>query len=505
MARTDETLIADYKWVYAHFTSPTITQYAKLRQYYEGIQPLAYASKKLVNEYGGIFQKFAYNRCSSVVDGLADRLQLQRFDIKSQNGVAIPEDSELRKSLEASSALAFTENRMDARQGELIRETLLCGDSYAIIWPRMVNGLLVPTVYLQEAHECAVRFDKEYMARTLGVKLWKTESGHWRVNLYYPDEIWKFTTPAPTDELPKELAAYQLYEVDPEAIAMGIAEAEPNPIPNPYMEVPVFHFANNGRTGGLGRSELTDVIPLQDALNKACTDMLVAMEYSAYRQRYATGLGLGMPDPATGKIVSPFKSGPGEIWTGPDGARFGDFEQTDLTQFLAVQKDYDQKISNVSRIPAHWFQMGGGEIPSGESFKAADGPLVKKLTDRQINLGDTFEDMWTLGMRQMGYEGLRLEAVWLGAELRSEKDTAETSVIKKSFGVSDEQLQRENGYDDDTIELMQQENQSSLIENQKALTQAAGEIPSGGGNLPDSRAELREPASLVELRNARQR
>lgn len=503
MARTPDILAKDYAWAYSHFTSEAIANYRKFREYYEGKQPLAYATEKMASKYGGIFQKFAYNRCSSVVDAIADRLQLQRFSVKAKNGEPLPEDSPERETIETFSAKMYDLNRMDARQGEQIRETLLCGDAYVIVWPRLVNGEAIPTVYMQEAHECAVRFDKEYMARTLGVKLWKDATGRWRVNLYYPDEIWRYTTADPVEDLPKKIDDYILFEPNPDDIAMGLTEAAPNPMPNPYGQVPVFHFANNARTGALGRSELVDVIPLQDALNKACTDMLVAMEYSAYRQRYATGLALGLPDPVTGKIKSPFTSGPGEVWTGPAGATFGDFEQTDLKQFLEVQNDYDKKISNISRIPMHWFQMSEGGNVSGESRKTADGPFVKKLTDRQINQGDTWEDLWALGMLQAGFEGLRLEAIWQGAELRSEKDTAETSVIKKSFGVSDEQLQRENGYDDDTIELMKDENASKLLDAQKAMSQGQGVMPSGGGNLPDSRGQT-EPASLSAARAARE-
>ncbi len=60
-------------------------------------------------------------------------------------------------------------------------------------------------------------------------------------------------------------------------------------IPNPYGTVPVFHFANNADIGSPGRSELDSAIPVQDGLNKSVLDMLVAMEFSAYRPRWAAG------------------------------------------------------------------------------------------------------------------------------------------------------------------------------------------------------------------------
>ncbi|MCV4684362.1 phage portal protein, partial [Escherichia coli] len=61
-------------------------------------------------------------------------------------------------------------------------------------------------------------------------------------------------------------------------------------VENPYGMIPVFHFANNPGIGNFGSSELEAVMPIQDGMNKAVLDMLVAMEVSAYRQRWAAGI-----------------------------------------------------------------------------------------------------------------------------------------------------------------------------------------------------------------------
>ena len=53
--------------------------------------------------------------------------------------------------------------------------------------------------------------------------------------------------------------------------------------------VPVVPFPNLGE-GSFGMSELRDVVPLQDALNKTLLDMLVGSESQALPQRYALGL-----------------------------------------------------------------------------------------------------------------------------------------------------------------------------------------------------------------------
>jgi len=73
--------------------------------------------------------------------------------------------------------------------------------------------------------------------------------------------------------------------------------------PNPYGRVPVFHFPNR-RVYDYGISDLADVIPIQDALNKALMDMLVAMEFGAFKQRWVTGIEYET-DPVTGKPKPP--------------------------------------------------------------------------------------------------------------------------------------------------------------------------------------------------------
>src|SRR5205085_5557231 len=78
-------------------------------------------------------------------------------------------------------------------------------------------------------------------------------------------------------------------------------------IPNPFGVVPVFHFANNADLGQPGRSELEAAIPVQDGLNKSVLDMLVAMEFSAYRQRWAAGIEIEYDE--AGKAIAPFKAG----------------------------------------------------------------------------------------------------------------------------------------------------------------------------------------------------
>jgi SPP1 Gp6-like portal protein len=473
----DEQLEAAVKWAKTQLTGDRIEKYRTARKYYDGDQDLVFATTKFSNTFGNLFKTFAYNRCGPVVDAIADRLQLQGFEGVPKPGQAAGPESDAVKE---TADLIFRLNRMDRRQNDQIQESLKCGDSYAIVWldGKAPDGTPFPTITIQLADTVVIRYNEDTGLKEYAVKVWQRSDKFWRVNVYAPSAIYKYVTTSKKDDFPdfSNLEPYEAITTD------GLTE--PWPLPNPTNTVPVFHFNNNAPEGEYGRSELRDVIPLQDALNKACMDMMVAMEYGAFPQRWATGLQLGMPDPITGKIASPFNPGAGEVWSAPQGASFGTFEVSNLDQFLKVQDGFDTKIANVARIPSYWFLMGGTP-PSGEMLKTAEAPFVVKIEDRQIGFGNTWEDCYSFALALMGRPGITLNAVWKAAELRSDTDKLQEGVLKLSLGWSEDQIQRDFGLDQTIIDRMKEEKLQKVEEAQAAFNAGmTGTQPSGGGNNP---------------------
>lgn len=493
MPQSVEQMANDLKWARDQFTSSRYTKdYRLYRDYYDGKQDLTFATPKFNATFGKLFVEFAYNRSQTVVDAISDRLKLQGFTATNPDGA---EDEATNEKLK----IIWTVNKMDRKQGEAHTESLKCGDAYAIVWPEIDpdNGE-VPRIYINNADVCAIRYDDDTKKKLVAVKAWRTD-GKWRINFFYPDFTHKFITAEKKEDFPKEMADLVPWVPDPLAVELGLAVQEPNPLPNPFLEIPVFHLPNNGREGDYGRSELASVIPLQNALNKACTDLMVAMEYGAFPQRWAVGLQMGQPQPATGKIKNPFKEGPGQVWTGNQGAEFGNFDVTPLEQFISVQNSFDQKIANVSRIPGYWFDMFGTP-PSGESLKTADAPFVAKLSDRQTDGGQFWEDVETFALKTMGSVGVNITPNWKSAELRSEQDMLDAGAKKKNLGWSIDQIQREFGLDKDLIEQMKQENADAMAEQQKQLSAGIGTgVPSGGGNTPPGQGGL--PPKVTDIRS----
>ena len=421
--------MSDLKWGLESIRARQL-DYALASDYYYGRHKLAFATDKFRNAFGSLLKAFSDNLCAVVVDTVADRLQVIGF--ADEAGVQAVSDA---------TAVIWRVNRMDRRSGETHVEALRSGDAFVIVWP---DAQGVPRIYPQAGHLCTVQYDDEQPGQiSQAAKLWRDSANRWRLTLYYPDRIEKYATSVNSGaDFPGDIGAFKPFETPGEAW----------PLTNPYGRVPVFHFANNAPTGALGRSELADVIPLQDGLNKSITDMLVAMEFVALPQRWVTGLEVEL-DETTGKPKTLFVPGADRIWSvaAPD-ARFGQFETANFAQFVAVQEAFRVEIARVSRTPLHHLMPTTSAFPSGEAMKTAEQPLLAKVRDRQIAWGNVWEDVMQFALSMSGVSASGLTCSWLDPAPRNERALVETLLLKKQLGVSDNQLLREAGYTEQQIE-----------------------------------------------------
>src|SRR4051812_49954665 len=79
-------------------------------------------------------------------------------------------------------------------------------------------------------------------------------------------------------------------------------------------------------------------MPIQNAINKLCTDMLVASEFGAFRQRVLTGVEIPR-DPETGRPLgrSEIVAAMSRLWTFESSdAKVYDLNPTDLKNFVVA-------------------------------------------------------------------------------------------------------------------------------------------------------------------------
>jgi hypothetical protein len=458
---------------------------ARTERYYCGEHDLAFATEKFANAFGTLFREFALNLCPAICDAVRDKLKVTGFSVESAgrdasvDERAIAFDSGTLPDGRVSACNGDTihtaidhiwrRNRMDIRVGEIHKEALKNGDAYAVVWSTPSGEV---TIYPQRASSCTVVYDEESPGRILwAAKYWRTPEKCTRLNIFYPDRIERYVTARECENaLPeaREFVPFAGNAGDPPASSAeheGKIKTQAAPhagrlgtshiAANPFGVVPVFHFGNNADIGCFGQSELTDAIPIQDGLNKSILDMLVAMEFSAYRQRWVAGIDVEL-DEATGKPKPPFLSGVDHLWVAPDAeTRFGDFNTANLEQFLKVKDSFRIDIASVTGTPLHYFLQSPRAFASGEALRKNETRFLAKVRDRQTAFGHVWAELMSFALRLAGLgDGIELITEWEDPSPIEEREVLQNIILKQRIGISSEQALKEAGYGDVDVRRM---------------------------------------------------
>jgi Phage portal protein, SPP1 Gp6-like len=439
--------------------------YAKSERYYAGRHDLAFATEKFLSTFGTLFREFALNLCPAVCDAVRDKLRVTGFSVEAGTafagttlagtagapactaGSSGRTHADIYARQPAGNGLAgegaggpgdrasrlrriWNSNRMRTRAGEVHKEALKCGDAYVIVWPNAAGDA---TLYPNRAGSCTVEYDPEQPGRIVrAAKYWHASNKHVCLNLFYPDRIEKYVSKDASDS-----------GVLTDASAF-VAAAE-RVVANPFGVVPVFHFANNADLGDPGRSELEPAIAIQDGLNKSVLDMLVAMEYSAFRQRWAAGIDTELD--ASGKPVAPFTSGVEHVWVSENAdTRFGDFNTADLNQFLKVKDSFRVDMALVTGTPLHYFTPNIAGTRSSDSLRRTESRFIAKVRDRQESFGQVWADVMAFALKVEGATDASLLTLWEDPSPLSDREMLENIILKMQIGLPAEQALIEAGY-----------------------------------------------------------
>lgn len=428
----------DLAWAVSEFAPlhPRMERYKLYRNYYEGVHPVAYASDKWRNQFWRLFRHFSLNLCSSVVDVQADMLEIVGFTSSAATvGVAHATDpldtskprAVVNDPLAADAWNAWERNGMDVLSDQVHRDAFLYGDGFLMAQPGD-NGL---ALWPQQPHSMAVRYSQDVPPFIeCAAKVWYQDNKTVRLNVYSLDAVRRWT--AIVDEgVPLAPQQFSLLSIDP------------NPLED---RVPVFHFPNKA-VGMYGTSELRDVLPVQDELNKIVMDMIVAMEFQAFRQRWVAGIELETDE--GGRPIPP-QHGPGEIFTFPsaEDIKVGEFAQGEIGPFIAAKNAAEADIARVSGIPLHYFFVTTGEAASGEALKTAEFRFARKAARHKRIFGRRWESVVAALASSPPQD---FNAVWANLSPRSDAEQGVYLLQKKAMGVPNAQLQKELGYDDDQI------------------------------------------------------
>jgi hypothetical protein len=328
-------------------------------------------------------------------------------------------------------------NDLQIDADEIHRRALVYGDCYAIVWTDVEGNITVD--YNSPLTTVMVYDDERPRVKRFAAKLWQSEDplDHTKktshLNMYYTDRIEKYTMPGEVVNIVSH-SGFALNEV----------------VENPWGEVPVFHFRTSKQ---YGRPEHVDAYGPQDAINKLIVTHMTTVDYQGAPQRYAlSGSGNSAEfedfedDAAVEDNIGRLKNGPGELWYLRGVDKVGEFSPADHKVFTEPVKDFVRSMASITCTPLHYFEKTGS-IPSGESLRTAEAPLIAKVKDRQITFGSTWTDMFRFILKIDNSAEPNVQVKWKDIESMDSLDNWEVAVKKRVVGVSLEQVLIEMGYD----------------------------------------------------------
>jgi hypothetical protein len=397
--------------------------------YYEGQHRLAFATSKFREAFGSLFSAFSDNFCELVVGAVEQRLNVEGFRMGPRGTEA---DKDAWRIWQA--------NQLDADSQIAHTTALVKGIAYVSVGPGQT--LDTPEILVEDPCQTIVMYEPgSRRRRAAGLKRWVDDSGRLMANLYLPDWVEKYES--------DNVSRTGQWDLTRIRWRRRLVDGEPWPLRNVLGVVPLVPLPNNPQLTSEGRSEIASVIPLNDAINKLVADMLIASEFGSFRQRWATGIEPNI-DPETGAEVEPFKAAADRLWMARGSGdinnppRFGEFEQTDLTQFTHAVELLVQHIASESSTPYHYFMQHGGQPPSGESLKSSETGLVAKAMRKQRFFGEAWEEVISLAFRQIGdIEKAKIvesETIWRDPESRTESEHVDALIKMASISVPHEIL-----------------------------------------------------------------
>lgn len=367
-------------------------------------------TRKFREIFGAVFD-VSDNLCAAVVDSVADRLKITGVDAGDTGSAELADQA----------WTIWQRNRMDVRAPETHHEALLTGDGYALVWPDQEGKAVI---WPLPACDVAVAYDpnRPGVLRRAARYWWDEDDGRAHVDVFTPDQVERWVSRAARKAGTGLGNPGHFHEFV--AVNTGGIEIE-STIPHTAGRVPIVHFPNM-KHHGYGTSELVNVVPLQRALNKTLCDLLVAQEFSAFRQRYATGFDLDDEDTADATEPGtdtrpPLDYGNDRMITSSDpDTKFGTFEASDITQYVEVLENFRAEIARVSGTPLHYLFITRGDFPSGEAMKSAEARFTRKVENRQASFGNQWEDLLALALRiedaELAVDGSMLSLEWESAE-----------------------------------------------------------------------------------------
>lgn len=279
-----------------------------------------------------------------------------------------------------------------------------------------------------------------------------------RVNLYYADRIERWKHHGKPSKRKNSAQKWEPFTDD----------GKPAVLPNPFDEVPIFHFRTD-RT--YGKPDHYNAYGPQLAINKLVTSHMATIDYQSFPQRYAlldptadqSGFQGADSDPFApedGAGVYPedddndsqLEADPGVLWQLSGMKEVGQFDAATADSYLKPFDRYVKALAQVTDTPFHYFDRQGERPPSGENIRQVNEQLNAKAAARQTSYGSEIRKSVTFALNMLGHDVERVTVIWEPLENVTSLVEWQAILAKQSAGVPNKVTLIEAGYREDLVD-----------------------------------------------------
>lgn len=349
--------------------------YDELNDYWTGNQALKFLHPEVESQVGDRLTSLAINWPRVVVGAIEERLDVTGFRATTD------------QSADADLWEIWKENGLEEWAPMAHTDAMVCSRTFGLTWGDDDGA---PHITVESASQMTVKYRQGSRRIDAALKI--------------------FADPDADPNKPAESQVAWLYLPDSAQKYRGSGmfgsawKPDGSPKPNPLGVVPVVPLVNRPSLTNLsGESELVDIIPLADAVNKLATDMMVSSEFHAMPRRYATGIEVPKETQRNDRLHAEAAAKwddmtKGKTWLAGPNVAFGQFPEATLDNFISAIRMLEAAIAALGGLPPHYMGLAGDNPASADAIRSAESSLVKKAFRKQHGFGGSWAQLMRLAI-----------------------------------------------------------------------------------------------------------
>ncbi|MGI8666189.1 MAG: phage portal protein [Jatrophihabitans sp.] len=481
-----------------------IPEIQKWQRYYDGHQPLKFATDEYRKHFGEQYAGFNDNWCAPVADTTAEKLTVAGLRLAEDSQEA---DSAVQRLADRDFARIWQANECPAQSSQAFTEACIAKRSFVTVWGRG-DDERTPEITFDSPDEVIVGYEPgSRRRRKTALKRW-TDGKYDYATLHIRDmatgvaRVWKWQRERP-DGSPESYTPDAIRKF--QWVIRDVPSGSPVVLDNPSGVIPIIELANRPRLKDEPLSEVAGAAAMQDAINSLWSYLFTAADFRALPQRVV--LGAVTPQipvlDAEGKPTGAFRPVPmaealnrasvARImgFEGPD-ARIDQWDAADLAVFTGAIEFGVGHLAAQSRTPAHYFTGKIVNVPEGALVALAQAH-ISKVRERALYHSGSIKEIAAVEYLMLGEKAKAAAArggrvMWEDFEIRPEGQMADLAIKLKQAGFSFPYIAER--FISDPVELAEEIGRHNTEQAQQAALMDFGPKPAIEPGAPDDSQDV---------------